>query len=209
MALTNQVGSFCWWSLMSHHVSAANQFYQQLFDWQLDEIEIPDQDPSTIYVAGHGGFANPSTLEENDPTPSHWIAYIMVEDVDQSCALAETLGGAVAIPAFSIPTIGRTAVIQDPVGTRFHLFTPVKQSENFNMIGNETGEICWMELMVNNPTPLFSFYTDMFGWDFSDPMPINGGEYTSFKSHGEQVGGLMKRPPDVPEMPPMLSLIHI
>lgn len=201
MSLQNQIGSFCWWSLMTKDIAKANDFYQQLFDWKLDEIEIPGHDNSTIYIAGHGEFANPVPLEENFPGPSHWIAYLTVKNVDEATKKAEKMGGTVCVPAFDIPSIGRTAVITDPLGSAFHIFTPVNEDGELNMISNGPGEICWMELMVDDPTPLFPFYSEMFGWEFSEPMPMNGGEYTSLVINGAQVGGLMKRPPDVPEMP--------
>ncbi len=208
MKLKDQVGTFCWWSLMTKDVAKANQFYQYLFDWKLSEMEIPGGEPSTIYAAGKGGFANPVPLAEDFPSPSHWIAYLTVEDVDEACQKAEALGGKVCVPAFDLPTIGRTAVINDPVGTAFHLFTPASEKGELNMISNGSGEICWMELMVDDPEPLLPFYSELLGWQFSDPMPMNGGEYISFKLaneavSGEQIGGILKRPPAVPKMPPV------
>ena len=202
MALKEQVGSFCWWSLMTKDVEKANDFYQHLFNWSLHEMEIPGQENAAIYAADNGGFGNPVPLANDFPGPSHWIAYIAVENVDETCQHAEKIGGKVCVPAFDIPTVGRTAVITDPAGAVFHIFTPVNEEENLNMIGNGPGEICWMELMVKNPTPLLPFYTELFGWQFSEPMAINGVEYISFEINGDIVGGILEQPPNVPEMPP-------
>jgi len=203
MAVKDQVGSFCWWSLMTKDVARANDFYKDSFGWQLEELDLPNPEPAPIYTAGRGGFANPVPLEPDFPGPSHWMAYIVVEDVDSACQLAKQLGGEVCVPPFDIPTIGRTAVIQDPVGSAFHIFTPVQDDDDLNMIGGDTGEICWMELMVDDPALILPFYAGLFGWDFSSPMPMNGGEYISFEVNGEQVGGILKRPPEVPAMPPV------
>jgi hypothetical protein len=131
------------------------------------------------------------------------MAYITVDDVDEACKRVEQLGGTVCVPPFDIPSVGRTAVINDPVGTAFHVFTPEQDEGEMNMIGNGLGEICWMELMVDDPAPLLPFYTELFGWEFSEPMPINGGEYISFKVNDSGVGGIMKRPPNVPPMLPL------
>ena len=203
MVLKDQIGSFCWWSLMTKDVPKANDFYQKLFDWTFSEIDITGQGKTTVYAAGKGGFANPVPLTADFPGPSHWMAYITVEDVDEACERAERLGGSVCAPPFDIPTIGRTAVITDPVGAVFHVFTPAKDESELNMISNGPGEICWMELMVDDPAPLLPFYAELFGWTFSAPMPMNGGEYISLEVNGNQVGGIMKRPPDVPQMRPM------
>lgn len=203
MVLNDQIGTFCWWSLMTKDVSKANDFYRQLFDWHLSEMEIPEQDNATIYAAGKGGFSNPVPLENDFPAPSHWITYITVANVDEACHRAEELGGKVCVPTFEIPTVGQTAVINDPIGSAFHVFTPEKDGDDLNMIGNGPGEICWMELLVDDPTPVLPFYSELFDWKFSAPMPMNGGDYFSFKVNGEDVGGIMKRPPDVPKMPPL------
>lgn len=203
MALNNQVGSFCWWSLMTKDVEKANGFYQQLFDWTLSEMDIPGEENSTIYTAGNGGFGNPVPLENDFPGPSHWITYIAVSDVNETCDRVKKLGGKVCVPAFDIPTVGRTAVITDPVGAAFHIFTPENKEENLNMISNGSGEVCWMELMVDDPTTILPFYADLFGWKFSEPMAMNGGEYTTIKVNDNDVGGFLKRPESVPAMPPV------
>jgi predicted enzyme related to lactoylglutathione lyase len=203
MTLKDQIGSFCWWSLMTKDVAKANEFYQQLFDWQLSELDIPGEDKATIYTTGKGGFGNPVPLDPDFPGPSHWIAYITVENVDEACKRAEALGGTVCVPPFDIPTIGRTAVINDPMGAAFHVFTPETNEDELNMIGNGPGEICWMELMVEDPAPLLSFYAELLGWQFSDPMLINGVEYISFEVNGEKVGGILQRPSTAPAMPPV------
>lgn len=201
--LKDQIGSFCWWSLMTKDVEKANDYYTTLFDWKLSAVEIPGEEDSTIYVAGNGGFGNPVPLEKDFPHPSHWIPYIAVDSVDESCKRAETLGGKVCVPAFDIPTIGRTAVITDPAGAAFHVFTPSQDDENLNMIGNGFGEVCWMELMVDEPAPLLLFYAELFDWTFSNPMIMNESEYFSLTINGSTVGGILKRPPSVPPMPPV------
>lgn len=202
MVLSDQIGSFCWWSLMTKDVPKANDFYRQLFGWNFSEMEIPGEDNATIYAAGKGGFGNPVPLEQDFPGPSHWITYITVKNVDEACQQAKKLGGNVCIPTFEIPTVGRTAVITDPIGSAFHLFTPEMVDSEMNMIGNGPGEICWMELLVEDPTLVLPFYSELFSWEFLAPMPMNGGEYFSFKANGEEVGGIMKRPPGVTQMLP-------
>lgn len=204
MTLTqDQVGRFCWWSLMTKDIATANTFYQHLFDWTLDTVAITGQGQTTIYNAGKGGFGSPIPLTEDFPGPSHWMAYITVADVDQSCKQAQELGGAVCVPPFDLPNTGRTAVITDPIGSAFHIFTPSQPRDNLNMLSNDPGSICWMELMADDPTPLLPFYSGLLGWTFADPVPMNGGEYISFAAHGINMGGIMKRPPQVLPMPPV------
>ena len=195
------VGQFCWWSLMTTDVERASRFYRDLFGWTAGSMTFPDGSTSTIYQGGRGGFANPVPLEASFPGPSHWITYITVMEVDQACRRVEELGGAVCVPPFDIPSIGRTAVITDPAGAALHVFTPLAEEDGESMIGNGEGEICWMELMLDEPERVLPFYGDLFGWTFSDPMDINGGVYRSFSAGGDNLGGIFQRPAGVPPMP--------
>ena len=187
---------------MTRDVNSATQFYQQLLGWSTTEYDIPGHGKSAIFVAAGMNFGNPVDLDDNPRVPSHWISYIAVNDVEQSCEQAIKLGGKVCVPAFDIPSIGRTAVISDPVGSAFHVFTPDDKAEDMNMTGNEPGQICWLELMVDDPSKVIPFYRDLFGWKIAEPMSMNGGEYHSIEICGNKIAGVMKRPPQAPAMPP-------
>ena len=152
------VGQFCWWSLRTTDGERASRFYRDLFGWTAGSMTFPDGSTTTIYQAGRGGFAHPVPLEASFPGPSHWISSITVKDVDQACRRVVALGGAVRVPPFDIPTIGRTALITDPAGAAFHVFAPFREEEEISMIGNGPGEICWMELMLDEPGRVHPFY---------------------------------------------------
>lgn len=188
---------------MTTDTTAANKFYSKLFDWKLTDFEAPGMGKATLYGASNGNFGTPVAINKDQGIPSHWMTYIAVENVDETCKKVERLGGKVCEPPFDMPTIGRSAVINDPAGTAFHIFTPENKTDNMNMIGKDSGEICWMELMVDDPKPLFPFYGELFGWKVGEPMAINGGEYYSIEICGEMVGGFMKRPPSIPKAPPV------
>jgi predicted enzyme related to lactoylglutathione lyase len=53
--------------------------------------------------------------------PSHWMAYVAVDDVDAKAKLAEELGGKLCVPPSDIPNVGRFCVITDPTGATFSL----------------------------------------------------------------------------------------
>lgn len=203
MSLDDQIGSFCWWSLMTKDIAVSNIFYQNLFNWILDNVEITGQGKTTIYTAENGGFGSPIPLPPTFPGPSYWMAYITVADVDKACAQAKALGGDVCAPPFDLPNTGRTAVITDPIGSAFHIFTPTQPRASLHRLSNAPGAICWMELMADDPTPLLPFYRELLGWTFADPLPMNGGAYISFAANGTNMGGIMKRPPQVLPMPPV------
>ena len=59
--------------------------------------------------------------------PSHWIPYIMVEDVDATCAKAESLGACIYKQPDDIPHMGRFAVLGDPQGASFAVWKNAEQ----------------------------------------------------------------------------------
>lgn len=53
-----------------------------------------------------------------------WIAYIGVQDVDAAAERARHIGGHILLPPTEVPGLGRTAVLRDPQGLAFGIFTP-------------------------------------------------------------------------------------
>lgn len=202
MALKKEVGCFAWFSLMTRQPAEAAAFYKAALGLESSEYEIPGMGSSTILAAGGKQFAGCVPLEGvPDAVPNHWIAYLAVEDVDAACERAEALGGRVCVPAFDLPTLGRTAVINDPAGAAFHLYTPLDPSCDLNVVGEALGQVCWVELMVDDPQTVLHFYSELLGWKISTtPMPDI--EYHAVEAAGKQVAGIMKRPADVPPVPP-------
>ena len=76
----------------------------------------------------HIGGIYQMTAEFGD-APSHWMAYVAVDDVDAKAKLAEELGGKVCVPPTDIPNTGRFCVITDPTGATFSLITLVGAHE--------------------------------------------------------------------------------
>jgi len=63
-------------------------------------------------------------------TPSHWLAYFTVADVDASFDAVGDGGGSVLMPPEDTP-FGRIGVVQDPFGATFGLHgAPAGDSEN-------------------------------------------------------------------------------
>ncbi|MEJ2272568.1 MAG: VOC family protein [Candidatus Bathyarchaeota archaeon] len=55
----------------------------------------------------------------------HWIAYFRVIDVDASAKKAQELGGKILLPPTDIPDFGLAAVLRDPLGAAFGIFSPL------------------------------------------------------------------------------------
>src|SRR5918992_406393 len=56
-----------------------------------------------------------------DQVPPHWQSVFAVEDCDGALAKVEELGGQKLLEPMDVPTIGRFALVQDPVGAVFQV----------------------------------------------------------------------------------------
>ena len=104
---------------------------------------------------------------------THWLSYIQTDNVKHTVSQAEELGGSIPKSAMDIPTVGRFAVLADPQGAAFSVFTP---DEPMPPKGEDLspGEFSWHELATTDWEAGFGFYSSLFGWVKVDAM--NMGE---------------------------------
>ena len=116
-------GAFCWNDLASTDVEAAKKFYTELFGWKLKDSQDAGMVYSEIMVGGREMGGIYQMTAEQGGGPSHWMAYVAVDDVDASARRVEELGGKVCVPPTDIPNTGRFCVINDPTGATLSLIT--------------------------------------------------------------------------------------
>lgn len=63
--------------------------------------------------------------------------------------------------------------------------------------GYAPGTFCWVELGTSDSEGAKQFYTDLFGWDFTDNPIGTGMVYTMLKQGGKKVGALYKMPSEM------------
>ena len=56
--------------------------------------------------------------------PTTWLTYLATEDVDAAVAKAKGLGASACREGMDVADVGRVAVLADPTGAVFGLFTP-------------------------------------------------------------------------------------
>jgi len=117
-------GTFCWNELMSRDVPAAEKFYTEVLGWKAADSGMPGM-KYTIFNAGEKGVGGLMEMPPDVPkeVPSHWMAYISVDDVDAAAAKVSRLGGVVMHGPEDIPKVGRFCIIQDPAGAVVSLIT--------------------------------------------------------------------------------------
>ena len=111
-------GAFSWNELLTPDPAAAKAFYQGLFGWQLEDMDMGPGGAYTVVKTTDGEaiggvMATPPNAAGMPPT---WGAYVTVADADATVAKAQALGASVVVPATDIPKVGRFAVFRDPQG---------------------------------------------------------------------------------------------
>lgn len=116
-----QSGTFCWNELATKDLGAAKRFYTELLGWKLHESTAAGMAYNEIVVGDRHIGGMYQMTEEDGSGPSHWMAYVAVDDVDGKARQAAELGGKVCVPPMDIPNVGRFCVITDPTGATLSL----------------------------------------------------------------------------------------
>jgi predicted enzyme related to lactoylglutathione lyase len=118
--VTGEPGGICWEDLRSTRPELAVGFYKAVFGLTTEGLEEAGPDYSLFFCHGtdgpQGGMGG--MMGEPDGTPSHWIVYFAVADVDASIAAAVERGGSSLAPASDTP-YGRMGPVADPWGAVF------------------------------------------------------------------------------------------
>jgi uncharacterized protein len=123
-------GSFCWNELSTTDSDAAIKFYTELLGWEVKKSEAAascegSEAPPMVYNEIVVGGQHVGGIYKMGPefggAPSHWMAYVAVDDVDAKAAQVAELGGKVCVPPTDIPNVGRFCVINDPTGATISL----------------------------------------------------------------------------------------
>jgi predicted enzyme related to lactoylglutathione lyase len=158
-------GAFSWPELSTTDQKAGVAFYQSLFGWGVNDVPMGPGDTYSMFTLRGRETGAAYTMRPDERqmgVPPHWNAYVTVDDVDASAKRAAELGGKVIAPPFDVMDAGRMAVVQDPTGAYFQIWTP-KRSIGARVL-NEVGALCWTELSTRDTNAASAFYTQLFGW---------------------------------------------
>jgi hypothetical protein len=183
-------GRFIWHELVTTDPEAAATFYSKVVPWKTQDSGLPSY---TLWMAGKTQIGGLTGLPESGAgTPPHWIIYIATPDVDATVVDAESLGGKVVKEPTDIPNMGRFAVMTDPQGATFAVYTPPgPPPEGSEGAKPGPGEFTWHELATTDAEAALEFYTELFGWEKGEGHDMGGmGTYHLINHQGAQVGGV-------------------
>lgn len=131
VGVMDEPGAMCWQELMTSDTQGGQKFYTDLFGWQSETMNMGEMGDYTIFTRGVardvGGMVQ--VPADHGPIPSHWLLYFEVAAVDVAHEAALKLGAKTIVPPTDIPTAGRFAVIQDPVGAVFGIYKSAKKAK--------------------------------------------------------------------------------
>ncbi|MFE7524208.1 VOC family protein [Kitasatospora sp. NPDC057542] len=121
----NEPGSLGWVELLTRDPAGALSFYPEVFGWSVAPSEHYPQ-----WGLDGRDFGGMLTMDDRFPpqVPPHWLPYFAVADADNTVSRAAALGGDVLMPATGVPGGRRIAVLRDPQGAAFGVYTAGSES---------------------------------------------------------------------------------
>jgi hypothetical protein len=203
-------GLFGWVDLATTDVPAAKAFYGGLFGWTSVDLPMGPDYAYTQLLKDGKVVAGLGPMPPGGPQmPVAWSSYVIVEDADAIVAAVPGAGGQVIAPAMDVMTQGRLAMVADPSGAVVGLWQPMDHqgAELFN----EPGSLTWNELQTRDLPPAMAFYSEVFGWTWSEGPGAPGYQMASIPVPGGEPRmncGAMSMPPGVPDEVPSFWAVY-
>ncbi|NJP51842.1 VOC family protein [Streptomyces sp. SBST2-5] len=194
-------GAPCFLDLGAPDVPAAAAFYSSVFGWDYEAMEGENGDGGNGQDMEGGMFrkngkivAGLGKLTEKGARPA-WMIYYSVPDADATTQAVERAGGSVRVAPTDLDEWGRMAQYTDPLGGQFAVWQS-GTSKGAELV-DEPGSLCWTELMTTDVAASKEFYTQVFGWRYTEMgMPGDGGTYHMITPAGQPEermhGGMMQ-----------------
>ncbi len=125
----NTHGDFSWCELLTRDVEGSKKFYKELIGWTTEDMPAEGGSYTVLKAGGKpvGGLMKmPPQVPKEAPT--HWSAYVTVDDVDAVAAKVPKLGGKILVPPMDLPDM-RFCVFEDPQGAKLAAITYTKKPE--------------------------------------------------------------------------------
>jgi predicted enzyme related to lactoylglutathione lyase len=196
---------------MTTDTTAAAAFYGKLAG--LKTAPAPSDPSYTTFMAGGTGMGGLMRMADEARAmgaPPNWLSYIGVDSVDNTVQQAGLLGAKVLKPAADIPNVGRFAILQDPQGAVFAVFSTTQSFPAAATV--PFGHMSWHELATSDMDAAFLFYQQLFGWHVMSDMDMGAmGTYRVFAPQGSKdtIGGMYTKPPEPPRPSAWLPYIKV
>ena len=190
-------GRFVWFDLHTTEPTQAPGFYTNVTGWGT----MPWQGTNgyTMWTSDGAPLGGVGKLDQNVSQAPHWLGYIATPSVDETVKQAVDLGARTLKPPTDIPSVGRFAILADPHGAVFAVFTALTETPGHEGEA-QLREFSWHELATHDYPAAFRFYERLFGWEKMEAMDMGEGVgvYQMFGRNGLMLGGMFNSPPQMP-----------
>jgi predicted enzyme related to lactoylglutathione lyase len=209
MIMTNPLGSFIWYELMTTDPDGAATFYGAVVGWKI--TGQPDAAAGGVDYrhivrsdgGGNGGVLGLTREMQDGGARPCWLGYLYVADVDAAVKAIEADGGKSLMPAFDLE-VGRIAMVADPQGIPLYVMKPIPpaghEGEPSDVYDRwDEQHVSWNELYTPDIDGAKAFYARHFHFEFNESMPMGEmGDYCFIDLGGQTIGAMMQKPPHVP-----------
>lgn len=200
-------GAFIWYELMTTDPLAAKAFYDVVVGWDIDaQNGMPSGEVDYRMIkradGGNAGgvLALGADMVAGGAKPG-WFGYVHVPDVDAAARTVASAGGSLQMGPQDMEGVGRMAMVADPWGATIYLMTPTPphgdphhKSDVFDY--QKPQHVRWNELQTADPAGAVALYTQLFGWEQNDSMPMGEmGDYLFISRDDGMIGAIM---PEIP-----------
>ncbi|MCD0453375.1 VOC family protein [Actinocorallia sp. API 0066] len=179
-------GTPCWMNLSAPDAQAAREFYAPLFGW---EYEVAGAEYGHYVVAQRRGLAAAGIQGDAEGRAS-WGLYFAVDDCDAAAERAVKAGAEVVMPADEAGELGRMAVLTDPQGAEFGLWSGAGHVGA--EVVDEPGGFVWNELVTADTRAAADFYGTVLGLGAAPLQP--GVDYLTLRIDERPVCGIFGVP---------------
>jgi predicted enzyme related to lactoylglutathione lyase len=115
-----------WIELYTSDPTKTIPYVKEVFGWETADWDMDGKPYTILKVSGSdepfGGVVSINDGPVKGLGP-HWALYFTVPDCDEALEACRKLGGLTSVAPFDIPGIGRAALVGDPFGSPFYLFS--------------------------------------------------------------------------------------
>lgn len=196
-------GKFVWTDLFTGNLTAASQFYTDLFGWTASPVKLP----ASYRKSGHGvrayvvlyrGATPVAGIVQRpagtQPHPARWIGYVSVPNLGAALSAVAASGGHVLAPKRIVPDRGEQAIVADGEGAIIGLI----QSSTGDPADRaaDPGDWNWYELFASHPSAEANFYRSVCHYDVTLDTRGPWPKHYDLRSDDRPRAGISPVPPD-------------
>jgi len=200
-------GQFTWYELMTTDPAAAQRFYSAVTGWGVQSWDqSPSDNPYRMWTTGDtplGGLMPLSAEQKAMGVPPNWLAYVDVDNAQDTIRRATSMGGKVLFGPETMPQVGTFAALSDPQGAVFAILQPANRAPAYDGTPR-VGHMSWHELLTTDMNAAWTFYSQLFNWKKSSAhdMGSDVGIYQEFGQGARSFGAMFNRSGRMANVPP-------